>query len=911
VDRNQIKFPPKHLALREDVHRLGALVGEILREQGGDELFDQVEGDRTAAIARRNGDAEAAQSLEAHVAGRPPAEARELVRAFSTWFQTVNLAERVHRIRRRREYFLADGGKPQPGGVQDCLASLHAQGLTLEQTLELLANIRIQPILISHPTESTRRTQLRRQQRMANALLDRLNPNLDPTERRQLWEQLRTEMTTGWQTEEHPRQQLTVADEREHMVFHLAEVLYRVVPSFYEEIYSALEELYGACVAGQELPPIVRFGTWVGGDMEGAPEINAKTIRESLQRHQQVIVNEYFNDCQGLAQLLSQSASRVGVSTALRRRIDEYTTLLPGAHSVAPARHDQMPYRTFFTQLAERLRKTWDMRAGRYERVDQFRADLVLAAQSLLANHGANAGYQQVRSLLVRLDTFGFHLATLELKQRSDVHHRVIAQGLGDAQWSHRPAAEKLSRLTQMLTRDEGPSAPMDALGRRTLQVFEAVIQGRSRFGERAIGSYIVSGMNGPEDLLAPLVLARWAGAENAVLNEASLDFAPMFESAESLAGAGQTMRELLAEPNYAAHLSARGGPQNVLVGYSQGARDSGMFATRLAAFDAQRDITRAVADSGRSLVICHARGGSIARGGSRIDALLRAAPPESVTGVLRLTEQGETISQSYGLRPNALRTLERAFGALGPATLAARSANVAGEPVEAHDCVRWIADRSRALWRERMVQDRELPDFFRAVTPIDVIERMQVASRTIWDGSAAEPGTLAVRSTPWVFAWSQARYFVPGWYGAGTALTEAIGQFGIEALRAAREGWPFFGLLLGDIESQLARADMDIAGHYVELVSQPLRRFAPELRAEYSRCCEAVLAITGSVELLDQDRTQQRAIQLRNPYVDPMHLMQVDMLRRWRATARQDEDLFRALLASVSGIAQGLQSTG
>lgn len=911
MDRNQIKFPPKHLALREDVHQLGTLVGEILREQGGDDLFDQVEGDRTAAIARRNGDVAAAQSLETQVSGRPPAAARELVRAFSTWFQTVNLAERVHRIRRRREYFLADGGKPQPGGVQDCLASLHAHGLTLEQTLELLGSMRIQPILIAHPTESTRRTQLRRQQRMANALLDRLNPNLDPTERRQLWERLRTEMTTGWQTEEHPRQQLTVADEREHMVFHLAEVLYRVVPAFYEEIYSALEDLYGACVAGLDMPPMVRFGTWVGGDMEGAPEINAKTIRESLQRHQQVIVNEYFNDCQGLAQLLSQSASRVGVTTALRRRIDEYATLLPGAHSVAPMRHDQMPYRTFFTQLAERLRRTWDARAGRYERVEQFRADLVLAAQSLLANHGANAGYQQVRQLLVRLDTFGFHLATLELKQRSDVHHRVIAQGLGDAQWSKRTAAEKFSRLTQILKRDEGPSAPLDALGRRTLQVFDAVIQGRSRFGERAIGSYIVSGMQGPEDMLAPLVLARWAGAENAVLNEASLDFAPMFESAESLAGAARTMRELLAEPNYAAHLSARGGPQNVLVGYSQGARDSGMFATRLAAFDAQREITKAVADSGSKLVICHARGGSIARGGARIDALLRAAPPESVTGVLRLTEQGETISQSYALQPNALRTLERAFGALGPATLAARSGNAAREPVEAHDCVRWIADRSRTLWRERMVLDRELPDFFRAVTPIDVIERMQVASRTIWDGSASEPGTLAVRSTPWVFAWSQARYFVPGWYGAGTALLEAIGQFGIGTLRSARESWPFFALLLGDIESQLARADMDIADHYVELVSQPLRRFAPELRAEYARCCDAVLAVTGSVELLDQDRTQQRAIQLRNPYVDPMHLMQVDMLRRWRATARQDEDLFRALLASVSGIAQGLQSTG
>ena len=275
---------------------------------------------------------------------------------------------------------------------------------------------------------------------MASALLDRLNPNLDPMERRHLWERLRTEVTTGWQTEEHPRQRLTIADEREYAVFHFAEVLYRVVPTFYEEIVTALEKLYGACITGLDLPPLVHFGTWVGGDMEGAVEANSKTVRESLERQQRVIVNEYFSECQQLSQLLSQSASRIGVSQALQRRIDEYTTLLPGARSVAPARHDQMPYRVFFAQIGERLRQTWEARAGRYERVEQLRADLRLAAQSLLANRGASAGYQLVRRLMVRVDTFGFHLATLDLKQHADVHHRVLAQGLDDPQWPQRSA---------------------------------------------------------------------------------------------------------------------------------------------------------------------------------------------------------------------------------------------------------------------------------------------------------------------------------------------------------------------------------------------------------------------------------------------------------------------------------------
>src|SRR5690606_24870160 len=411
------------------------MLGEMLREQGGEELYALVEGDRRCAIERRDANGEPAGALQTRVAGRPPAVARELVRAFSTWFQMVNLAEKVHRIRRRREYFVADSGKPQPGGIEDSLARLKAMGLDLDDTLALLGSLRIHPVFTAHPTESTRRTQLRRQRRMADALLERLNPNLDPQERRHVWARLRTELTSGWQTEEYQRQRLNVADEREYAMFHLAEVMYSIVPRFYEEIGAALESLYGADLSGAVPPVVLSFGSWVGGDMDGAPEINAKTIRETLERQQQVIVNEYFTDCQEVSQLLSQSASRVPVSAELLRRIEEYSLLLPGVRSVAPARHDQMPYRTFFAQLAERLRKTWEGRAGGYERAAQFRADLLLAADSLKANRGVNAGHQLVRRLLLRLDTFGFHLATLELKQRADVLHRVLAQGMDEPDW--------------------------------------------------------------------------------------------------------------------------------------------------------------------------------------------------------------------------------------------------------------------------------------------------------------------------------------------------------------------------------------------------------------------------------------------------------------------------------------------
>ena len=912
VLRHQIQFPAKHLALREDVHQLGALVGEILREQGGEVLFSLVEGDRVAAIARREHPEVQDAALAQRVADRPPEVARDLVRAFSTWFRAVNLAERVHRIRRRREYFLTDSERPQPSGVEAALAVLRDQGLSAEQALALVASLRIGPVLVAHPTESARRTQLRRNQRMAGLLLDRLNPNLDPRERRQLWMRVRTELTAGWQTEDHPRNRLTVADEREHALFHLVEVLYRIVPAFYDEIGSALEKLWNLPASEVALPDVLGFGSWVGGDMEGTPDVHAKTIRETLARQQQVIVNAYFGECQRLSQALSQSASRVPISVELARRIDEYRVLLPGARLDSQGRHDRMPYRSFFLQVAERLRHTYEGRPNRYENAAQFLADLQLVSDSLLANRGLHAGYQQVRRLVLRVRTFGFHLAMLDLRQHADVHHAVLAQGLDDPQWPQRTPAERHARLVDILQRDVGPVAPLDALGKRVLAVFDAAVQARSRYGAAAIGYYVVSGVSGADDVLAPLVLARWAGAYDKRSGTVALDVAPMFESFESQRDCAAIIGTLLDEPVYRQHLTARGRRQCVLVGYTHGCRDTGYLASRVWAHDAQRDLAQAFAARGLEPVIFHARGGSIGRGGSRIDALVETAPPGTVNGVLRITEQGESVSQGYSLRPNAMRTLERAFGAVALATATTRSGVARGESQAARQCINTLTTASQACWRSLVFDDRDFHDYFRAATPIDVIERMQIGSRTVWGPFKAGASPLqSIRTTPWVFAWSQSRCMMPGWYGAGTGLAAAVQAHGLDALRDAYASWPLVAQMLDELERMLARTDLRIAAHYDELASPALRRFAGQLQAEHQQACEQVLQIKQATELLDGDRTLQRGIALRNPYVDPMNLMQVDLLRRWRATGREDEDLFQALLASVSGIAQGLQTTG
>ena len=444
MNRDDRHFPPHHSPLREDIHALGEIVGNVLREQGGNELYELAEGDRQTAIRRRLGATDVALELRARVQGRRPDLARDLLRAFAAYFQLANVAEKVHRIRRRREYFLADTARPQPNGVVDTLAALKAQGLSLADVIELLRQLRIEPVLVAHPTESARRTGLRRQQRIADRLLERSNPLLAPQEKSALLARIRSDVTVEWQTAEHPREQLTVADEREHVIFYLAEVLYRIVPVFYEEIAAALATLYGADSESIELPLIVRFGTWVGGDMDGAADVHAKSIRETLARQQQVIINNYFGECQALAQQLSQSAVRIGVSAAVSRRVEEYRTLLPGAPGLTPARHDRMPYRVLFGQIAERLRNTLDGRPNGYDRPAQFRGDVGLIADSLRAHRGMHAGYFLVRRLLARIDTFGFHLATLDLRQHASVHHAVIAQGFDDPKWRERSARSSM-----------------------------------------------------------------------------------------------------------------------------------------------------------------------------------------------------------------------------------------------------------------------------------------------------------------------------------------------------------------------------------------------------------------------------------------------------------------------------------
>ncbi|MGH8175146.1 MAG: phosphoenolpyruvate carboxylase [Steroidobacter sp.] len=902
MPRSDISFPPKDAELRDDVRTLGGLVGEVIREQGGDALFEMVERDRQAAIARRDGDPMGAAELAARTRDVPPAAARDLVRAFSTWFQMVNMAEKVHRIRRRRQYL--NEGATQPGGILDAVLKLKEKGLDLVDIRRLMLEMWIEPVFTAHPTESTRRTILRKQQKIAQLLLGRLGLARTAAETRTIWDRIRGEITTGWQTAENSRERLTVADEREHVLFFIAEVLYQIVPIFYEEIEAALEQAYGPDAREVDLPEILRFGSWVGGDMDGNPDVHAKTIRETVARHQQIIVNRYFLDCQGLAETLSQSAARIGISSELQARIDNYMVLLPSAGSLSPARHDRMPYRVFLGQVMERLRATYDGRANHYETVNDFLADLNLIAGSLRANKGLHGGLFQVQRLIRRARTFGFHLATLDIRQNAVAHRSVIANGLGDAGWAARSGEERTTRLREALERDAGPTNVLDASGKRSLWVFEALAHCRHRYGADAIGPYVVSTTQGVDDVLSVLVLARWADSADRRSGDVPTDVAPLFEFANALARCGEVMTELFNEPVYRRHLLGRGNHQYVMLGYSASNKESGIVMSRWLLRQAQEQLFAAADSAGVDLTLFHGQGGGADRGGGRAEVLVRSGPDGARRGRLRITEQGELINEKYGLRPIALRIFEQAFNALS----LANTGVMPPERVESRwrEAMDLLGRESAQVYRQLVFDDPEFYEFFRQVTPIDVIERMQIGSRPT--SREQREGIAALRSTPWQHAWSQCRYMMPGWFGAGSALARASRELGDELLGQMYGEWFFFANLIDDVELALGRADMGIAAGYDALVDERYRRFIPLLRSEYESTRRAVLKLRGCSHLLDREATIQRSITLRNPYIDPMHMIQIDMLRRWRASGREDRETLSALLASVSGISQALQ---
>ncbi|PNS08946.1 phosphoenolpyruvate carboxylase [Solilutibacter silvestris] len=866
--RDSLRFADTDTLLRDDVRKLGALVGEMLADQTSPAFFDNVETLRREAIARRERGLPV-DALTARLQQVSTTDAEALARAFATYFRAINLAERVHRIRRRRDYQRAGGGA-QPGSLASTCAQLQGDGVTLTDLEHLLPVLRIEPVLTAHPTESVRRALLDKEHDIVRRLVADIDRTRTPDERDGDVARIRQALTTAWQTAEASPLRPTVADETAHVGFYLGEVLYRVLPALHREFASAIEETWGKAVEPGEF---LRFATWVGGDMDGNPNVGAETLRATLASQRRRVLTLYRRDLRTLDKVLTQTLDRAEVSPELRERISACKALLPDAAPTLSARYDDMPYRQLLHLVDARLAATMEEAPGAYAGADEFIADLDLIDASLRAGRGEHAGSEALWRVRVRARSFGFHLAALDLRQDSAVHEAALA-------------------------------SPTSEVAVSTLAVFAAMHEARARYGTRAFGPYIISMTRSAADVLAVLTLARLAGCvEEGCI---PIDVAPLFETIDDLRAAPEVMRALFADPVYRRHLETRGNRQMVMLGYSDSAKDGGMLSSRWNLQRTQRVLTELANETGVRIVFFHGRGGTVSRGGGNSVRAVIAAPRGSVEGAMRLTEQGEVIHRKYGIRALALRNLEQLTGAVLQASLRPRSPD--GREDAWRMMITALADNARAHYRALVHEDHGFVEYFRAATPIDVIERLQFGSRP---SRRRDGGIDQLRAIPWVFAWSQNRSQLTGWYGVGIALERGIAEYGLEAMATMARDWPFFAATLGDLEVALATADMDIFECYSRLAGSAGAGYFARIRDEYARACGALLRLRGKDALLADDYRLRLAIRLRNPYVDPISLLQVDLLRRWRAGDREDDALFIALKETVNGIAAGIQHTG
>ncbi|MGI9342498.1 MAG: phosphoenolpyruvate carboxylase [Gammaproteobacteria bacterium] len=904
--RRDIQFSKKDEALRQDVHDLGEIIGELLKEQGGEALFDLVEAARKTAIDRREGDARAGAHLDSLVKSLSASASRNFVRAFSTYFQVVNAAEQVHRIRRWRDY-LKDDSIRQPGSFEEAIFGLKDHGFNLQEVYDLLCKLDIEPVFTADNIEPTRRTILRKQQNIVRRLVEIQNPVLTPQERNANYESIRSDVTTIWQTEEHPPGERTVFDELEQVLFFLTDVIYRAIPPFYDRVRDALVDAFGEEARSLRIPQVLKFASWIGGDMEVRRDITARTMRETLARQRSLALDLYFNECRVLAGKLSQSSTRVDTSADILERIEYYSGHFPNAAGQVPLRHRDMPYRTFLKLISERLQSTYDDDVFPYESPDEFGRDIQLITDSLRLNKGHHAGLFSCRRLLRRIETFGFHFLTLDVRQNALVNREVVGQLLGENDWCDQPAEERAQRIQNALETNESPAMDPDNKSKRTLAIFHAISFCRRRYGKDSIGPYIISMAHGVDDMLSVLLLARWAelGKKD---GRVPVDIAPYFETEEDLADCADTMQQLLDNDIYREHLEQRGNDQMIVVRYSDSEKDAGLASARWSLQQAQSALVTTMDASNVDFNLFHGRGGTISRGGGRTHAAVLGSPAGAVRGRLRATEQGELVNVKFGVRAIALRTLDQTMAAVAKATAEPRKESPK-ERGQWHRMMEVIAAASKQRYQALIYEPPDFFDYFRLATPVDAIERIR---HGVLPDLPTNTGLVAnLRAVPWDYSWTQSRHMLPGWYGFGSGLTKAIDEFGLEAVSDMAEGWYFFRALMYDVETVLAKSDLNIAARYSALAGDLHEKFYPSMRTEFDLSVEQILRIKKQQVLLERQATLRRAIRLRNPYIDPMSLLQVDLLHRWRESNREDEDLFSALIASINGIARGLQDSG
>ncbi|MCM2255185.1 MAG: phosphoenolpyruvate carboxylase [Vicinamibacteria bacterium] len=907
--------------LSENIHRLGDLLGETLVEQEGAALFERVEHVRALAKAGRAGDEAAVARLLERLAALPLVEARGVAKAFASYFQLVNLAEEQERLRvlRERARDSDASGAAMGETLAAALAELKTRGVPAAQVAALLAACRVIPVLTAHPTEAKRRTVLAKLQRVA-ALLERLGTeSVTPQERDEATLHLREEIVALWQTDETRTTRPSVLDEVRNGLFFFENTLFDLVPRLHRRLVAALAAAY------PELPapaPILAFGSWIGGDRDGNPNVTPEVTEAALREHKRTVLTLYMRGLDRLHGHLS-TAERLGVSPELRASLERDAALFPEVDARSRERYPQQPYRHKLAFVYRRLEATLEAasrpwradlrpRPGTYADGGELIAELRLIQHSLRAHRGERLADGHLQDLVTQAETFGFHLATLDLRQHSERHAAALEEILaryGAPGYRGWPEAKKLEVLAAEL-RVARPLTParldFSAETNETVELLRLARRAHERVGPEAIDSYVVSMTRGASDVLAVLLLAKDAGVAD------RLDVVPLFETIDDLRAAPAILESLFAEPAYRAHLAHRGEAQQVMIGYSDSNKDGGYLTANWELHKAQRAVPAVCDRHGLKLTLFHGRGGSVGRGGGPANRAILAQPPESVQGRIKLTEQGEAITNRYANPELALRHLEQ----LGSAVVLASANTPRPGPSRGgawQQALEAISEHAHAAYRE-LVDRPELIPYFRATTPVDEIAHLNIGSRPSRRGAAFTLDGL--RAIPWVFAWTQSRVTLPGWYGLGTAFTSWAGQDEERwaLLAQMNHEWAFFRTMLDNSRMAMRKADMAIARACASLAAAAAREVVlGRIVAEHESTERAILRLSGAADLLDDQPWLQHSIRVRNPYIDPMNYVQVALLARLRAAQdpAEAEAIREAVLITVNGIAAGLRNTG
>jgi phosphoenolpyruvate carboxylase len=914
--------------LHRDIRELGAILGKVLIEQEGKVFFDLEEELRILTKSLRSDySVETKCKIDGLIDSLDLEKASRIVRAFLFYFLLSNTADEVHRIRRQRAHAITDG-TPQRGSMEEAIIELRESGCSLGFVQQILDLTKVVPVFTAHPTEATRQTVLQKILNISELLLRREISTLTPDELAELRTELHTEITTLWQTNEIRMNKVTVSDEIRRGLFFFREILYDTIPIFYERLNRTVRKIFfdEARSEGTKIssPVILKFGSWIGGDRDGHPFVTAEVTRDAFQMQKRQIISLYMKDMDRLYDTMSTSTRLVGTSKEMVESFENDKRILSDQISEDDLKDETEIYRVKVFLVYNKLKNTLEERNNGYASSSEFIHDLELMYESLSSNKGEAIADSKILPIIYKAKTFGFHLASLDIRQNSAVLFKAVSELFAASEVDRNFAELDEASRSKILTREILNARPlvnsnlsMSLDANEVVSEFESIRFGKECAGEEACTDYIISMSSAASDVLTPLLFAKEAGlvkVRDGKIVESRIDILPLFETIEDLKHANEALADLFKNDAYRQHVALRGMVQKIMIGYSDSNKDGGIVTSNFELIKSQISLKKVCNRYGIKLVLFHGRGGSVSRGGGPLNQAILSQPLGTIEGEIKITEQGEMIFVKYAMPEIALRHIELTTSAVILSTAKYKSGAHSSDK-KYLPIFEKISEIAAEHYRE-LIGHPGFFQYFRQVTPIDVIERIEIGSRPPSRDNGTDLKNL--RAIPWVFAWTQNRQLISGWYGFGYALEKAVqdGMVSWEELGQMYSHWEFFKALTDNVEMVLMKSDMTIGREYLRLCSdkKTSERLFGKISEEFERSEKAVLNITGEKHLLDSNPSLQRSLRLRNAYIDPISLVQIKFLRMYRDMNSENgnrQQILDLLRSTVNGIAAGVRNTG